>query len=78
MNTYSNEVHFDIVKHIGVISNYPTGWTKEVNRVRWNNGPAKIDIREWDQQHRYASRGTTLLDSEAKRLAMFLNDEFEE
>ena len=75
MADYSKEVTFEIVKHIGVISTYPTGWSKELNRVRWNGGPAKLDIREWDENHRYASRGTTLHNSEAKRLALLLLEE---
>lgn len=78
MTDSSNSVTFDIVKHIGVISSYPSGWSKELNRVSWNGNPAKLDIREWDEQHRYASRGTTLHDSEARRLALLLLKELGE
>ena len=26
---------YEIIKHIGVIREYPTGWKKELNIVRW-------------------------------------------
>ena len=44
-----NTVTFEIVEHIGNIA--PTsenGWTRELNRVAWNGGNAKYDIREWN------------------------------
>lgn len=78
MSDNSNEVTFEVVKHIGVISGYPTGWTKELNKVRWNGGPAKLDIREWDSTHQYVSRGTTLHESEARRLVLLLQKELGE
>ena len=39
---------FEIKQHIGIIANYPTGWTKEVNLIAWNGGAIKFDIRDWD------------------------------
>ncbi len=70
------EVTFEIVRHIGDICQYPSGWTKELNRVSWNHGPAKLDIREWDESHRFVSRGSTLTDEEAKVLMGLLKEEF--
>ena len=42
-----NDITFEIREHIGVISEYPTGWSKEINLVSWNEGAAKLDIRDW-------------------------------
>ena len=66
------EVVFEIKEHIGVITGYPTGWNKELNMVAWNEGSAKYDIRDWDQEHQHMSRGVTLHPDEMKRVVEFL------
>ncbi len=71
----SDEVTFKIVKHIGVIAGYPGGWTKELNRISWNGGPAKLDIRDWSGDHRYFTGGNTLQDEEGKILSLLLRNE---
>ena len=72
---YNNEVTFKIVANIDVLSKYPTGWNKEVNIVSWNEGPAKLDIRDWDPAHERMSRGLTLSAEEVKRLTEMLTAE---
>ncbi|MCQ2551620.1 MAG: PC4/YdbC family ssDNA-binding protein [Clostridia bacterium] len=62
----NNEIVFDVIKNIGVIGESPTGWSKEVNLISWNNGKPKIDIREWDKDHLHMSKGVTLFDEEVK------------
>lgn len=72
-NRNSNtEVTFSIIEHIGVLESRADGWTKEVNIVSWNGGPAKIDIRDWDPAHERMSRGITLMEDTAERLAQAL------
>ena len=71
----NSEVGFKIVATIGVLSEYPTGWSKEANLVSWNGGPAKLDIRDWDSAHERMSRGLTLSAEEVKRLTEMLNAE---
>ena len=68
-------VTYEIVRHVGDICHYPGGWTKELNRVSWNKGPVKLDIREWDEKHKYLSRGTTLTEDEARVLVGLLVEE---
>jgi len=63
-----DEVTFDIIEHVGVISASPTGWKKELNIVAWNGGVEKYDIRDWDATHEHMSRGVTLHKDEAKKL----------
>ena len=53
-------ITFEIQEHFGVIGSRDGGWNKELNLIRWNGGPAKYDIREWDEHHERMSRGITL------------------
>ena len=70
MSDYGNdrEVTFEIMEEIGIISTAETGWTKELNLVRWNGSVAKYDIREWDPPHERMSRGITLKEDEMRRI----------
>ena len=70
MAQYSDErdVTYEIIEEIGIISTLDTGWTKEINLVRWNGGLAKYDIREWDPLHERMSRGLTLKEDEMRRI----------
>ena len=53
-------ITFEIQEHYGVIGKRDGGWNKELNLIKWNGGPAKYDIREWDEHHERMSRGVTL------------------
>ena len=64
---------FDIMENLLVFGQRKdTGWTKEANIVCWNGGSPKLDIREWDPDHERMSRGATLYEAEAERLAKVL------
>lgn len=60
-------VEFEIIKHIGKIGKRGE-WDLELNRVCWNGGLAKIDIRAWNHDHTKCSKGVTLTDEEAYNL----------
>jgi hypothetical protein len=62
------EVTFELVEHIGVFGRDTKGWTKELNRFAWNGGPAKYDIRSWDEGHHKMGRGITLTKQELNDL----------
>ena len=62
------DVTFEIMEEIGIISTQDTGWTREINLVRWNGGVAKYDIRDWDPYHERMSKGITLTEEEMRRL----------
>lgn len=64
----NREISFEIKQHVGVLSKYANGWTKEVNIVAWNGGEPKYDIRDWDENHEHISRGITLKEKEMKSL----------
>ena len=63
-----DEIVFEVVEHIGVISTYPTGWSKQLNLVSWNGGTPKVDCRDWDPEMERMSRGITLHTEEAQKL----------
>ena len=69
----SGDIKFEIVEKIGVIKSYPTGWSKEINLVAWNDGTAKYDIRDWDHTHEHMSRGITLHADEMRKMMDMLS-----
>lgn len=57
-----------IVRHIGVISTYPNGWTKEVNIVRLDDDRLVYDIRKWSEDKSKFSRGVIFDQHEMEKL----------
>ena len=41
------DIKFEIKETLGILSESPKGWTKELNLVSWNNREPKYDIRDW-------------------------------
>lgn len=68
------DIKFEIIETLGVISTSSKGWTTEVNRVSWNDKPAKIDIRDWSPDHEKMGKGITLTDEEAQVLKEILEN----
>ncbi len=59
---------FEIVEHIGVISEGSKGWQRELNKISWNGAAPKYDIRDWSEGHEKMGKGITLTAEEAKAL----------
>ena len=57
-----------IVENLGVLSESPKGWKKEVNRISWNGAEPKLDIRDWSPDHEKMGKGISLSDAEVKAL----------
>jgi hypothetical protein len=73
------EFKFERVEELGIISENPKGWTKELNRVSWNERDAKFDIRDWSPDHSTMSKGLTFTNEEIKDLLELLKKiDFEE
>lgn len=68
------EIKFEIVKECGVLSQSPSGWSKEINLVSWNDNTPKYDIRDWAPAHAKASKGITLSADELILLRDLLNE----
>ena len=66
------EFKYEIKKEIGVLSEKPNGWRREVNMISWNDGDPKIDIRDWAPEHSKMSKGISLTYEEAVELSELL------
>ena len=65
----SNErISYKVIANVGILAQYPTGWSKEVNIIAWNDSAPKIDIRDWSEDHEHMSRGVTLTADEMQRV----------
>lgn len=62
------ELKYEIKEQLGVLSENAKGWTKELNKVSWNDYPPKYDIREWSPDHSRMGKGVTLSDEEFENL----------
>lgn len=63
------EFSYTIVKQLGIISESPKGWTRELNLVSWNGRDPKYDIRDWAPNHEKMGKGITISKDELKTLA---------
>lgn len=63
---------YEIVEEIGVLSENPKGWRKELNRISWNGGVPKYDIRDWAPGHEKMGKGITLSEEEMRKLKELL------
>ena len=66
------DFQYEIVEHIGVLSEGSKGWQKELNRVSWNSAAPKYDIRDWSPEHEKMGKGVTLTEEEIQRLKELL------
>ena len=69
------ELKFEITERIGVLSENAKGWTKELNKVSWNEREPKYDLREWNPDQSRMGKGITLTDEEVETLKAILNGE---
>lgn len=68
------ELKFEVVKTFGVLSESPSGWTKELNLVSWNGREPKYDIREWAPEHTKMGKGVTMSGDEIILLRDLLDE----
>ena len=68
------EIKYKITKHLGILSESPKGWTKELNLVSWNDREPKYDIREWAPGREKIGKGVTLSEDEVAQLKRLLED----
>ena len=67
------EIKYEIIKPIGVLSTSTSGWTKELNLMRWNDGELKYDLRAWSADRKRRGKGVTLSAEELSALKEMLN-----
>lgn len=68
------DFQYEIIEELGVLSESAKGWTKELNRISWNGGSPKLDVRDWAPEHEKMGKGVTLTDEEAKTLLELLQN----
>ena len=71
------DIKYEIEQEIGILSESAKGWTKEFNKVSWNGGAAKYDLRDWAPEHEKMGKGVTLTDDEARALYEILKNIYE-
>jgi len=69
------EIKYEIISNIGVVSKQPSGWKKELNRISWNGGDPKYDLRDWAPEHDKMGKGVTLSEDELRILKTILDAE---
>ncbi|MEL7623074.1 MAG: PC4/YdbC family ssDNA-binding protein [Clostridiales bacterium] len=53
-------ITYEVLDKLGVLSESPRGWTKELRLINWNNRGPRYDLREWSPGDKKASRGITM------------------
>lgn len=65
---FDREISFEITERIGVIDKSNTGWSLEINKISWNGGQPKYDLRNWNENHTRMTRGITLTEKQMEKL----------
>ena len=73
-----NDIQFEVVKEIAVLSVSDSGYTKEINLISWNGKEPKYDIRSFSPNREKCGKGITLTETEAKSLFTALKKELTE
>ena len=73
-----NEIKYEIVEHIGVLSESSKGWKTELNLVSWNEREPKYDLRNWSENHEKIGKGITLSKEEVLKLKEIIDKKVKE
>lgn len=65
-------ITYNVERKEGVISTMSNGWKKELNKVAWNDGEAKFEIRSWSKDHQRMGKGISFTEEELVTLANIL------
>lgn len=71
------ELKYEIINFVGVVTEQSSGWRKELNRISWNGGAPKYDLRDWSPKHEKMGKGITLTESELRSLKKIIDTEIE-
>lgn len=69
-----NEIKYEIIEQLGVLSETEKGWKKELNLISWNEREPKYDLRDWSENHEKMGKGITLNQEEVTKLRNILNN----
>ena len=68
----ANDIKYEIIEEVGVLSENAKGWRKEVNKISWNGAVPKYDIRDWAPGREKMGKGVTLSEEEIAELKKLL------
>ena len=68
---------YEIINYVGVISEKPNGWKKELNIISWDGQEPKYDLRSWAPEHKKMGKGITLTEEELRLLKTVIDEEIE-
>ena len=68
-----SDFEFEVMEHLGELSENPKGWKKELTMVSWNERKPKFDIREWSPDYTKMGKGVTFTVEELQELKTILN-----
>lgn len=68
------EFKYEITERIGVLSQNPNGWERQLNMVSWNDREAKYDIRDWSPDGTKMGKGISLTHDEISILKGILDE----
>jgi len=68
-----SDIRYEIVQQFGVLSTSPSGWSKQLNLISWNDREPKFDIRDWSADGVKMGKGVTLTLDELLALRDLLN-----
>lgn len=63
--------NFEIIEHLCVLGTSKSGWTTELNLVKWYDHELKYDIRAWAPDKLRHGKGVTLIQQEYEELIKF-------
>jgi len=66
------DLKYEITERIAILSEKGS-WTKELNKVSWNDRTAKYDLRDWNHDDGKIGKGITLTDEELHNLRQVLD-----
>ena len=66
------EITYEIIENLGVLSETKSGWKLEVNLISWNGSDPVIDIRSWSPDKSKMGKGITLNKEEEEKLLEIL------
>ena len=66
------EFKYEIIEELGVLSESPKGWKKELNLISYNGAEPKFDIRDWAPGREKMGKGITLTPDEVETLKELL------
>lgn len=72
-----SEFKFEKTEELAILDRNAKGWTIELNKVSFNGGDAKLDLRSWSPEGKMG-KGIVLRDEVAQNLYLALTEYFSE